>query len=1065
MPIFKVPTRTDRPVYGIPSGLPQFRVHLQAFSDWVSSSCPHAKSPEELALAPSRPLMTTTSRTALLDSLLFDWRAKLQGWSLDGSLASAGQQALVLNGTPAALQDLISQWSAGDFRSLPPVVLISSVEMGGVMGAYGISTGTIYLNGDWLSTASRKQVQAVLTEELGHFLDGLLNATDTPGDEGESFSKLLFKSKADLTAIQQQNDAGTIAINGQPIAVELAASSITAPAGTSNLSSPNLSYTVNISGTNAGADLLVAAYASDGSLIGWQVVNRSTTFSSASTYNGTFNFASTAINKVDYTTISLRVWQGTAGSSYGTGNNTTPRITYGKTTTLANRARTGFTVNVTTAPTSTTGAINFSASTPTSGYSSVASNNTTVDTIAPAITASITDVKDDIGTIQGSVLTGARTDDYAPTIIGSYSASLKLDETIRVYNGSTELGQANIIDSIARTWSFTPSQALPSSTGTTYTITARVSDSNGNLGAASAARTFVLDTLSPSVGVLSLGSFTDSGISSSDRISSDNSFSINLSTRETGSTLAIERSTDNSIYTPTPTLQSGLIDGDYWFRAKVTDSAGNISYTNVISLTIDRTVGTGILSIKLPSGGRASTVALGNSFSLSVINNEVGSNIVYERSTNGTTWISTSQAQSNLALGKYFYRAKVTDVAGNTAYTLSQNISVVPGLLSGYSRSDYVDKAIIDDLAIPEKKPEQKLLTRRIGHDNFLLGYATAHDPIYLDGRLIDPSTYSGVGVRFKYKDKFSNYYATSETLFCNDDVFIGTPASDYIEYLSGNNLEYVSGYSFGLDGEDRLSAAFVNGGANNDAIRARIAFGGPGDDQIISSTQSKKLDTENPVDSILALSISKSIAHYLSGGDGNDAIFDQFSLSGWYYGGAGDDLIVGSPQYIKGNYSGGSAPKPIDEIDWLTGGLGADTFYLSGSSYFPTSSTQLKNSFTYLNGLSSYAIITDYSQNEGDTIQFHQPLKSVQQGTMSVLVPYTVDELFSLSQINYDGADAVGIYLKIMPQNSGPSDAIGSTPDLIAVVEGATLSNFGLSNIALENLSFVRQTGWTNYI
>jgi hypothetical protein len=34
---------------------------------------------------------------------------------------------------------------------------------------------------------------AVLTEELGHHLDELLNVTDTPGDEGKTFGALLLQ--------------------------------------------------------------------------------------------------------------------------------------------------------------------------------------------------------------------------------------------------------------------------------------------------------------------------------------------------------------------------------------------------------------------------------------------------------------------------------------------------------------------------------------------------------------------------------------------------------------------------------------------------------------------------------------------------------------------------------------------------------------------------------------------------------------------------------------------------------------------------------------------------------
>ena len=133
----------------------------------------------------------SSAATNLLGALLPEWHLLLQGWSADGRLTAAAQEALILNGEPQALSDLTSQWSAGDFSGLPPIVLLSAADINGALGAYAISTGTIYLNADWLAGASKEQVFSVLTEELGHHLDGLLNAADTPGDEGEYFARIL----------------------------------------------------------------------------------------------------------------------------------------------------------------------------------------------------------------------------------------------------------------------------------------------------------------------------------------------------------------------------------------------------------------------------------------------------------------------------------------------------------------------------------------------------------------------------------------------------------------------------------------------------------------------------------------------------------------------------------------------------------------------------------------------------------------------------------------------------------------------------------------------------------
>ena len=91
----------------------------------------------------------------------------------------------MLQAEPEPLKRLVSQWSQGDFSGLPPIVLLPASSMSGAAGAYALSTGTIYLNTDWLATASAAQAIAVLTEELGHYLDGRLHPGDIPSDDEE----------------------------------------------------------------------------------------------------------------------------------------------------------------------------------------------------------------------------------------------------------------------------------------------------------------------------------------------------------------------------------------------------------------------------------------------------------------------------------------------------------------------------------------------------------------------------------------------------------------------------------------------------------------------------------------------------------------------------------------------------------------------------------------------------------------------------------------------------------------------------------------------------------------
>lgn len=112
----------------------------------------------------------------LLPTLLQDWRLKLTGWAADGTLSSAAREALQLSDEPPELSALIGQWAAADFSALPPIEVLDVSVLPGAAGAYAISTGMIYLNGDWLALASIDRVIAIFPEELRRGIDWLAHA-------------------------------------------------------------------------------------------------------------------------------------------------------------------------------------------------------------------------------------------------------------------------------------------------------------------------------------------------------------------------------------------------------------------------------------------------------------------------------------------------------------------------------------------------------------------------------------------------------------------------------------------------------------------------------------------------------------------------------------------------------------------------------------------------------------------------------------------------------------------------------------------------------------------------
>ncbi|WP_293351465.1 matrixin family metalloprotease [Microcoleus sp. CAWBG51] len=131
------------------------------------------------------------------------------------------------NWNPAAAKALAEEWFQGDFSDIPQVKVVSSAEIGGANGAFAAATDTIYLSKEFLTrnAANPGAVADVLLEEIGHSVDGRLNVTDSPGDEGAIFAAVVqgktFDAK-DLASLKGEDDSGTINLNGKEIQVEKA---------------------------------------------------------------------------------------------------------------------------------------------------------------------------------------------------------------------------------------------------------------------------------------------------------------------------------------------------------------------------------------------------------------------------------------------------------------------------------------------------------------------------------------------------------------------------------------------------------------------------------------------------------------------------------------------------------------------------------------------------------------------------------------------------------------------------------------------------------------------------
>ena len=79
-------------------------------------------------------------------------------------------------------------FAKADFSELPPVITLSAEHMPGLWGGYSREKNRIYLSAD----CPPKYLAEVLIEEVGHFLDRELCASETLGEEGARFAALVL---------------------------------------------------------------------------------------------------------------------------------------------------------------------------------------------------------------------------------------------------------------------------------------------------------------------------------------------------------------------------------------------------------------------------------------------------------------------------------------------------------------------------------------------------------------------------------------------------------------------------------------------------------------------------------------------------------------------------------------------------------------------------------------------------------------------------------------------------------------------------------------------------------
>jgi Ca2+-binding RTX toxin-like protein len=241
------------------------------------------------------------------------------------------------------------------------------------------------------------------------------------------------------------------------------------------------------------------------------------------------------------------------------------------------------------------------------------------------------------------------------------SGSGEVGATIKISEGSTLKGTATV--DAAGNWSITPTNIREGTNG--YTITE--TDIAGNT--TSATQVVSYDSLTPTP---TISLFTDSGISSSDRITTS---AVLKGTAEANSVVTIKdgavtlgttnaNMSGNWSFTPI-----GLADGNHNFTVSQTDSAGNTGMAN-LAVTLDTTAPVPSIGLVSDTGSSASdrftnsAYLKGTADANSVVTIKEGTTTLATATTDASgKWSFTP---TGLGDGNHSFTVSQTDVAGNT---------------------------------------------------------------------------------------------------------------------------------------------------------------------------------------------------------------------------------------------------------------------------------------------------------------------------------------------------------------------------------------------------------------
>ncbi|MFB5746115.1 Ig-like domain-containing protein [Cedecea sp. S5-13] len=479
--------------------------------------------------------------TAIVDNIGQTWRYIDARTLSDGDKPSYNAQVADSDGN---FNSSGASWSVSIDTS-PPT---TTATVTGVEDDVGIITGNV--------------TSGNTTDDSHLFISGTLNGPLVAGDTIRVYDGMTFLGMASVDRVNQTwtyTDSRTL-VNG---AIPSYTARVTDAAG--NQSAAGVPYSVTIDTSVPATSAIVTGVADDAGVITGNVANGGTTDDTSLVISGTLSAA--AANGE-----TIRIYDGATFLGIATVDLSNNTWRYADTRSLKNGAAPSYTARVADA------AGNMSdAGTP---YS------VTIDTTVPATTATVTGVTDNVGAVTGNVANGGTTDDTNLVISGTLSKVPALQETVRIYDGTTYLGNATINVSTS-TWSYTDTRTLTNGTSPSYT--ARVANSIGAQSDAGDAYSVTIETniaevtaVTDNVGIVT-GEVAAGGTTDDQSLEISGTLHKALEIGESvrvydGSTFLGTATVDNVNktwhYTDTRILDDGATPS---FTAQVSDAAGNLS--------------------------------------------------------------------------------------------------------------------------------------------------------------------------------------------------------------------------------------------------------------------------------------------------------------------------------------------------------------------------------------------------------------------------------------------------------------------------------------------------------